>query len=482
MIIFYATLGWTFIFQISILETAKPPVNPSTDWLIHQRHIPIVSSPHDEATISDKKQTSKTLALLFPPGLVGGYRNQVMRFIALVHHAINHDADQLLLPTMLFGTTYKGAMDDRRFFPVPMSSLFDVEHWNSFSEHLPTLVDAVENGDCWEANQNDVRNITLPNGMVSSKTFVSPMANEILQTPAFLRPVYNISHDILTGFLQKNMRKMDLLSRVEHCSRPMVYGGGVKAGRLWNDYLRLLKVDAGDNRTDARALESTELISHVSRALLPKKEWREAAHQCIRNNQRNRSTTQSTSEFDIAPYVALHARVEVDMLIHRCSKNMEKNLSRVFDMVESFTEEREVSFGKEEKFQGIFVAVSRHGMQTQTSDEAIEKQREENWIALNSRGRRKSTIFECGEETMKDWYLSNPTMEFDYFGSVLPSILNFYIATQASVFIGVSKSSWSTDVWTTRYYQGLGSGNFEYTSGGIVAVPNGGLPPPHGNC
>jgi len=45
------------------------------------------------------------------------------------------------------------------------------------------------------------------------------------------------------------------------------------------------------------------------------------------------------------------------------------------------------------------------------------------------------------------------------------------------------KSSWSNDVWTMRYYQGKGDGNFEYTPGrGIVPIGTNGMPPPHEDC
>jgi hypothetical protein len=95
---------------------------------------------------------------------------------------------------------------------------------------------------------------------------------------------------------------------------------------------------------------------------------------------------------------------------------------------------------------------------------------------------KKSTFFECGEMWMKRWYSMQTEVQEDYYGSLLPSILNFYIATHATIFVGVARSSWSADVWTTRYYQGKGAFNFQYTPDGIIPVPNGGLPPAHKNC
>eukprot|EP00957_Ditylum_brightwellii_P005215 398445-Ditylum_brightwellii.AAC.1 len=95
----------------------------------------------------------------------------------------------------------------------------------------------------------------------------------------------------------------------------------------------------------------------------------------------------------------------------------------------------------------------------------------------------KPSYVTCGEEKMKEWYSSmKDEIEYNYYGSLIPMVIDFYIATEAAVFIGVSNSSFSNDIWTTRYYQGKGNKNFQYTPQGIIPVPNGGLPPPHGNC
>jgi len=74
-------------------------------------------------------------------------------------------------------------------------------------------------------------------------------------------------------------------------------------------------------------------------------------------------------------------------------------------------------------------------------------------------------------------------LPFNYYGDILPSMLNFWLAVQADVFVGVKKSSWSTSVWTTRYHKGKGDRNFEYTRDrGIIPIENNGLPNPHKIC
>jgi hypothetical protein len=37
-------------------------------------------------------------------------------------------------------------------------------------------------------------------------------------------------------------------------------------------------------------------------------------------------------------------------------------------------------------------------------------------------------------------------------------------------------------VWTTRYHQGKGDTNYEYTKSGTRKIEDGGLPTPHINC
>jgi hypothetical protein len=139
--------------------------------------------------------TSPTLALLYPPGLLGGYRNQAMRFVAFCRHAIDQNISQLLLPSLLWSTRYpqrsdRGGLATAPFWPVPFEALFDVDHWNShhrrqrqrerdrqrllevgkqinttitMSEEdsiitLPLLVPTIQDSDCWKERGSEDRN------------------------------------------------------------------------------------------------------------------------------------------------------------------------------------------------------------------------------------------------------------------------------------------------------------------------------------
>ena len=455
---------------------------------------------HDKKTKrlqeASQDEIKPTLALLYPPGMIGGFRNQVIRFVALVHHAQSLNISQLLLPTILWSTQYEAS---GTFYPVPMEYLFDIDHWNSFSttwdksstseeRPLPKLVSSLRNGDCWEQHEISPTNengTTKNQNTTTSAIFQFPLATRIFQESSpFLKPLYNISRELALGKLPRpKIRKLDLSPEVQHCRHPYVYGGGTGAGVLWNDYLTLPKVQPGQPAASAskEANQTMALISQISRALIPSKRWRTVADQCILQ------TSCSHKLEEVGGYVALHARVEVDMMIHKCGREMEKNLTKIFDYVDTFVKEFPTPLR-----QGVFVAVSRTGMLETTKNSAVNATAHENWNILKQRSismlessqssssKKLVPIFECGEFWMDRWYGQQP--EEPSYGSILPSMLNFYVATRADAFIGVAKSSWSTDVWTNRFYNGKGSSNYEYTPTGIRPLPNGGLPPPHKNC
>jgi hypothetical protein len=193
--------------------------------------------------------TAKTLALLYPTGLLGGYRNQAMRFIALTKRAIDYNISQMLLPTLVWSTKYPEDMFPRRFskkgmylfWPIPFESLFDVDHWNSYTngnirlqeeqKHnnllipLPRLVDSIDNGDCWIQN-------TLEEEQEIQQLFnASPapqLTKKIVNTLTMLRPTSQTTQDYLLGkiYPKKKFRALQLRHLVKRCEHPFVYGGG----------------------------------------------------------------------------------------------------------------------------------------------------------------------------------------------------------------------------------------------------------------
>ncbi len=482
--------------------------------------------------------SAPTLALLYPPGLLGGYRNQAMRFVALCRHAVDHGVAQLLLPSLLWNTRYPHhpGNDYRTFWPVPFEVLFDVDHWNSFhvpgelvgSEvnhtemtnliNLPFLVSVIAGGDCWRnRSDDDLTNIdsTFPTTQYSHNAtangnstrradrFVPPFVAQVLRENVLLTPLADSALDFLLGRVPK-LRQFDVSPLVEHCRHPRVYGGGRGAGFLWNDYISMPTRHSHrkQQRRGAEARRNTRLIASMHTALVPAPRWQELARSCVRHylgdGGGGGSTNNGGGPTTMPGYLVLHARVETEMMTHKCGAGMENNLTTILAMVDDFVQR----FNEKQAriVQGAVVAVGREGMQVPVGDPTIDAMARHNWEVLDGRSLsssnrsrttsesstppsrsspRRVPIFECGDLWVEREYL--PQNE-DY-GDIIPSMINYWLAVQATAFVGVGKSSWSTDVWTARYYLGRGRSNFEYTAGhGVVPVPNGGMPHPHGSC
>jgi hypothetical protein len=494
-----------------------------------------------------------TLALLYPPGLLGGYRNQVLRFIAFVVQAKRNNITQLLLPSLLWSTqisnpgigrnSASGSTDAAmQWFPIPFSWIFDVDHWNTYSNNLPKLVNHDQLGslrtDCWlqpsevdgilqlynETSRKVWSNQTnshllyynyYPSQQPSStmNTTNSPLIINHLQRVALLqgmiRPLaWNVTIPILTGQLVINSRLHNFAPVTDNCTNPRVYGGGTKAGILWNEYVSYQKRFSGTViPVTSKQSETTNATSvptgtdkspvpfatdiWVYRALQPNQTWRNLANECI-------SKHSATGNF-----IALHARIELEMMNHPCGADMEKNLTKILGHVNRLYNDlrqqaKETPPGDDRKnapISGLFIAVSRSGMKvTNTNgnkrfrDFADENLRTLDRITKEPHQDYDSAVdsfltlpvFECGEKLLDQYYGLHPNVP-DH-GSLLQSVVNFYIAVSSNVFVGVSGSSYSTDVLTTRYWLGKGATNYRYTQTGVEQVENGGLPVPHSNC
>jgi hypothetical protein len=423
------------------------------------------------AALPIPSKPNTTLALLNPPGLMGGYRNQVIRLMGLVSYAAAHDYPYLYLPSVLWRTQMQ-QYPRNPWYPIPMELIFDVDYWNSddFAGVLPKLVQEIDNSDCWTTTDvlPELDNLTAT---------LHPLQQASLQQ-GWLRPIANATQaSIMDPFLQ--LRKADYLSPVKHCQHPVVYGGGTGAGVLWNDYLGYR-----NNQTSNGRLPN-DVDQHILRAIRPAPKWRALAESCL-------STSVHTRDVSSVSYLALHARVELEMMTHNCGADMNWNLTDIFQQVTDYLRSNHTT---DDSIHGVFVAVSRDGLQANISDGPYQKFRpfvEENLATLDrhvgngimkGEGLMNSrvSVFECGKRMMDRYYAIDP--QSIYYGSLLEQVINFYIAVNAKVFVGVQRSSYSTDVWTTRYYMGRGSTNLQYTRNGrLEVVGNGGLPSPHKNC
>jgi len=288
---------------------------------------PVSTSLTSINATANQKGSDKTLALLYPPGMIGGYGNQRMRFTAFVRHAIKRGIPRLLLPSIYFSTTFGNDV----FYPIPMEDVFDVDHWNSFQGDLPILVQSLPNdeeSDCWMNDQYQrptardlkaaVRKFRSALDMQpnSDAPYVpSKMILEIANRSNFLTPLVNVSLAITTGLATlARPGKIGLLPNDLKCTNPKVYGGGEGAGILWQGFNWKIRRDVDAYKP---------LLKSVSQALRPAQRWQEIAQQCIQNQHQSPNGHMAT-----APYFALHMRVELDMWHHKCGRNMEKNLSK----------------------------------------------------------------------------------------------------------------------------------------------------------
>lgn len=259
----------------------------------------------------------KVLALLTPPGIIGGYRNQVIRFLSLVRYAQIQNIRKLLLPSLLWSTTHRAAKDEMRFFPVPMHQLFDVDYWNLFNESLPLLVDSVSGeSDCWKSLQDATVLTAIEQRILEEKSkpktkkdrkkpyILSPMTKDVLQTSGYLTPIANETFDYLAGKRPNKPRKNNLLPAVEHCQNPQVLGGGKGAGILWNMWDRMQKLNKSNPAVE-------KLIATAQQALRPNQRWRQVADQCVLHNLLNERLSSAKDDQTVPRYLALHARVSV---------------------------------------------------------------------------------------------------------------------------------------------------------------------------
>jgi len=214
------------------------------------------------------------------------------------------------------------------------------------------------------------------------------------------------------------------------------------------------------------------LDEEVTKALIPRKEWRDLAMTCIPSKN----------------YMSIHIRMEMDMISHKCGKTMAKNLTKLFHQVEDLLDSEEAI-----KIDYVSLALNRKEMERKRGKgyNTYKEFAIENLAILNHYTKnlsmvngintlRNRPVLECGHYLVQEYYDQNPNIPEH--GDILDSIINFYILVHSKLFVGVRKSSFSASVWMTRFLLGRGSTNYEYTSDGIIPLQNGGRPPEHHAC
>lgn len=256
-------------------QTDRDPLDTNTN--MQEISMETGAAFNDEQFSNEKiSQDEQVLALLTPPGIIGGYRNQFIRFVSLVKYAQTNGIGKLLLPSLLWSTTHIAANDEMRFFPVPMQSLFDVEYWNAFNQSLPLLVDGVVGeSDCWKPLNNSTVRADIDRRIEEEKLrpktkkekqkpyMVSPIAIDVLQSSGYLTPIANETFDFLAGIRPNKPRKINLLPNVEHCQNPTVIGGGKGAGILWNQWDQMQKSNSEGSDNERLILQRNRLCGRM---------------------------------------------------------------------------------------------------------------------------------------------------------------------------------------------------------------------------
>mmetsp|Transcript_9807 Transcript_9807/g.14598 ORF Transcript_9807/g.14598 Transcript_9807/m.14598 type:complete len:480 (-) Transcript_9807:151-1590(-) len=433
----------------TVIQTARKDnltSSPSDDE--EYRHTPLYA-PSNETV----------LALISPPGIHGGYRNQVLRFLGLVTYALKNDIKYILLDSLVCVTP-----DEVTSVPELLSfaSLYDIDYWNTFHDRLPQLVDYHESSNytCWKRYDGE------------KNTTISGSRNELIERGNFL-PLFNASRDIYAGrnsFSMYNLRSRSLpfTDLANECKgRPVGYGGGDKAMQLWSDVNAYLSQEKNTGKYPFDA------VANLHRALRPNKKWRDLSKSCIGS--------------DDTKYLGLHLRVELDILNHRCGKNNENNVTKIFQDIDEFLSKFH-SENEGDFMDVISVATSRTNLEikdgfvyTKFKDLADENLNMFNNLtnaSMHNFGGKSVSVIECGQQHVNEYLDNHPDeKEYDY-GALLPMIVDYEMLVGADIFIGVHGSSYSNDIWKSRYYLGKGKYNYEYTKDGIIPVGNGGLPSP----
>ena len=440
---------------VLIVVVAVFNIGFSTHFLVHQQDRQWMSQAtkslfmssmqrvtSDETVSSDEKdvssssgsplnpQPTSTLALLYPPGLLGGYRNQVIRFIGLCLYAQQHNITQLYEPSLLWstqlhgiGTLYEpsllwstqlqGIGTSVPWWPIPMAWIFDVAHWNDVAatEGLPRIVQHLHNPDCWQEGLFDNYNTSD----------WGPLPRTAFLQSGSLTGVTNETYRHITNDPTFKARRTDLLPKLSHCQRPIVYGGGKMGGRLWNDMMKRREAKKKPHPADHT------LDRAILRALQPAPRWRQLAASCLAQNHND--TTSNN-------YVALHARVELEMLSHACGKTMEHNLTNILQQAHALVESKRQHDSAYQTLDSLFIAVSRTGMQyTNEYNAKLREIADYNVNVLNKFTKATNasvklanelTVFECGERLVGEFYQQNPNAP-DH-GSLLQSVVNFIFA------------------------------------------------------
>lgn len=161
-------------------------------------------------------------------------------------------------------------------------------------------------------------------------------------------------------------------------------------------------------------------------------------------------------------YMVLHARIEPDMQRHDvCADKKETNLTNIIKSLEK-------RFPDPPTSQILFI-LNREILENEVFDTNVHNDMAEyNLKVLNDAREHglwngKVKVLEAGIGLAKD---SQHPIYSKYY-SLTGSIIDFFLAVDAKIFVGTEVSSFSVDVEITRFYRGK-KANYHYTPNGLV--------------
>jgi len=383
-----------------------------------------------------EKQLSESMTPLTNPnvttvaylqGLYGGFRNQYMNFAGIIHMIVDqnnktppphHNShSQIIVQSIkwkdLFGTNQK----------IRHDYFFDVVHWNSYYPHLPRLVDYN----------------TAPNP-------------EMFQDIKFYG-------DAKSPKKQWNVYEWN-------ATRPYAIGRtGMQAVNQYKQYTRRV-VEGQHNRSQWDVLMLQGAFRPHPRIQLVIDSFLDSLRDNVyeTNHENNHETNHEYDRQKPPPlsYMALHARIEPDMQKHMICKDLK--VTNISDIIQSLYKEFE-----EPPVSKVLIILNRPILEKEVAD---VKGRNNNSNNNNSNNNHDALaeynlrvlneivqsglwggrvqVVEAGTGLAKQ-SSSYPIATENW--SLVGSIIDFFLAVQASIFVGTAVSSFSVDIEITRFHR-----------------------------
>jgi len=374
----------------------------------------------DEALRPLPYQNITTYANMLP--LWSGFCNQYMFFTGFLFFAIKEKekVDQFIVESFVWKDTL-GTQDG-----VPHELLWDIVHWNTYYPILPRFV---------RHTPEEFPDLVSQERSVQSQ-------GKWLQGAPILR----------------------WLKREEDATKPYSLNGRQTVGiNRFKEYEKFVSND----RIGKVQRQHTMFQAIAGGALRPHPEIQEM----IRSHEEQLEHN----------FMAIHARIEPDMLEHNmCLDKKVNNITEILDMVYAKYPEPPVKnvllvFNRpilEERFDHPSLSedlrvLSKHNL-------AVI-----NDIVKNGMWNGTVAVIEGGAVMVKD--VSQNEL-YQYFNSIVGSVLNFFIAINAKIFIGTEISSYSTLAVATRFYRQNRENYFYYPEGLLWKTHPNATAPPRFRC